>query len=115
MSNTELSSKSNNNNEVYITVLTNEDYIRGLKALKRSLKQVKSQHDLVVLVPKSKENQLVGILKKAGIPDKHCKIKVKEDIEVEYPEELHFEQHYWSNTFLNSVQQIVRNTNRLFY
>ena len=99
MRSTELSSKSNNNNEVYLTVLTNEDYIRGVKALKRSLKQVKSKHDLVVLVPKSKEKELVGILEKAGIPDEHCKVKVKEDIEVEYPEELHFEQHYWANTF----------------
>lgn len=99
MNNIEINSKTAKDKEVYLTVLTNEDYLRGVKALKRSLEHVKSKHDLVVLVPESKEKQLTDKLKKAGIPDKHCKVSVKEDIKVEYPEELHFEQHYWSNTF----------------
>ena len=47
--------------EVYITVLTNANYIRGVKALKRSLRNVKSKHDLVILVPKSKEKELRSI------------------------------------------------------
>ena len=85
--------------EVYITVLTNANYIRGVKALKQSLRNVKSKHDLVILVPKSKEKELRSILEKNRIPDKHCTVCAKEDIEVEYPEDLHFDKHYWANTF----------------
>ena len=85
--------------EVYITVLTSENYIRGVKALKQSLRHVKSRHDLVILIPKSREKQLLGILEKNRILDKHCTVCVKEDIKVEYPEDLHFKEHYWSNTF----------------
>ena len=90
---------SDRQTEVYITVLTNDNYIRGVKALKKSLRNVKSRHDLIILVPKSKEKELRSILEKNRIPDKHCTVCVKEDIEVEYPEDLHFEEHYWANTF----------------
>ncbi len=85
--------------EVYITVLTSEDYIPGVKALKKSLQHVKSQHDLVILIPQSRQKQLMEGLKKNRIPDLHCTVCVKEDVEVSYPEELQFEEHYWSNTF----------------
>ena len=53
---------SDRQTEVYITVLTNANYIRGVKALKQSLRNVKSKHDLVILVPKSKEKELRSIL-----------------------------------------------------
>ena len=85
--------------EVYVTVLTNDNYIPGVKALKRSLRNVKSKHDLVILVPKSKEKELRNILEKNRIPDEHCTVCAKEDLEVEYPEDLHFGEHYWANTF----------------
>ena len=90
---------SDRQTEVYVTVLTNDNYIPGVKALKRSLRSVKSKHDLVILVPKSKENELRRILQKNRIPDEHCKICTKEDLVVEYPEDLHFGEHYWANTF----------------
>ena len=116
--------------EVYITVLTTDHYVPGVKALKKSLLKVKSKHDLVILVPKSKEDQLCAVLEKNRIVDDHCTVCVKDDIEVEYPEDLHFEQHYWSNTFfklsaanctefkkvilLDSDMLIVHNIDHLF-
>ncbi len=82
-----------------MTVLTNSKYIRGVKALKRSLRCVKSKHDLVILVPQSQAKSLRQILEINRVLDKHCVLCVKEDIKVEYPEELTFKEHYWSNTF----------------
>ena len=79
---------SDRQTEVYITVLTNANYIRGVKALKQSLRNVKSKHDLVILVPKSKEKELRSILEENRLPDKHCTVCAKEDIEAEYPELL---------------------------
>lgn len=85
--------------EVYLTVLTNEKYICGVKALKRSLRSVKSKHDLVILVPQSKEEILRLSLEKSRILDKNCKVCVKADVDVEYSEDMKFKEHYWSNTF----------------
>ena len=101
--------------EVFMTVLTTENYIPGVKALKKSLMKVKSKHDLVILVPKSKEDQLCAVLEKNRIVDDHCTVCVKDDIEVEYPEDLHFEQHYWSNTFFKLSAANCTEFKRLFY
>lgn len=85
--------------EVYMTALTNEKYVPGVKALKKSLEKVHSKHGLVILVPESKEKVLRAVLEKNKIIDSYCFLCVKEDLVVEYPEDVHFEQHYWSNTF----------------
>ena len=91
--------RSGNQTEVYITVLTSENYVPGVKALKKSLKHIKSKHDLLILIPESKKDQLLDILEKNRILDEHCRVCIKEDIQVEYPEDIHFGEHYWSNTF----------------
>ncbi len=88
-----------NDKRVFMTVLTNDKYIPGVKALKRSLKLVRSKHDLVILVPQSMEISLRSKLKRNRILDKHCKMVVKKDVIVEYPKEIHFKDHYWFNTF----------------
>lgn len=94
-----IAQQSNKQKEVYITALTNDKYIRGVKALKRSLKSVKSKHELVILVPQSKEKDLREVLEKYGVLDEHCTICVKEDVTIEYPENIKFKEHYWENTF----------------
>lgn len=84
---------------VYMTVLSNELYIPGVKALKRSLIKVKSANDLIILVPRSKENELRELLTKKKILDERCRLCVKDDVVVDYGREITFEGHYWLNTY----------------
>lgn len=44
------------NSYAYITVLTNLDYLPGVKALNKGLLKVKSKYPLFVLIPKDKED-----------------------------------------------------------
>lgn len=115
---------------VFLTVLTNETYIRGVKALKRSLRNAKSKHDLIILVPQSKAENLRYALENNRILDQHCRLVVKEDVNIIYPEGIVFKEHYWANTFfklsvanctefkkivlLDSDMLIARNIDHLF-
>ena len=116
--------------KVYMTVLSNDKYVRGVKALKRSLRSVKSKYDLVVLIPEDKSDVLTELLKKARIPDAHCRVMTQPKMDVVYPSDVHFEQHYWEHTFfklqvakcdmfekivlLDSDMLIMRNIDDLF-
>lgn len=54
-------------NYTYVTVLTNCSYSGGVKALDKSLKRVKSQYALKVLVPPDIDTGIVSDLEKEGI------------------------------------------------
>ena len=83
---------------VYMTVLTTATYLPGVRALKRSLKKVKSEHKLVVLVPDDQMFTLGQELGKSGITDDFCKIEYAAPIEVTPPDGVSFSAHYWANT-----------------
>ena len=50
----------------YITVITNKRYLKGIKALVRSLKKVKYKYPLVVLIPNDADPDLEIILRSYG-------------------------------------------------
>lgn len=116
--------------QVYITVLTNDRYIPGVRALRRSLRAVKSAHDLVILVPESRAEELRGALERNAVLDGNCTLCVKPNVPAVCPEGVDLGGHYWANTFfklsaarctefakvilLDSDMLITRNLDHLF-
>ncbi|MCQ2975615.1 MAG: hypothetical protein MJ211_12510 [Bacteroidales bacterium] len=84
--------------KVYVTVLTNEIYIPGLKALKRSLLKVKSKYKLCILL-KSGAYELKNLLKENNVLDDYCFLVYSEDINNinNLTEKMPF--HRWNETF----------------
>lgn len=88
-----------NAKRAYVTVLANDKYIPGVKALKKSVRKVNSKYDLVILVPKEFEQQLNSLLLKNRILDKHCHLYAQPFINITYQGDVFKENHYWQNTF----------------
>lgn len=90
---------------VYLTVLTNDRYIKGVKALKKSLVTVKSQYRLAVLVPEDKKAELSEKLSKFGLLDEYCFLISAPQITCDFLNEDAIEkitatkEAYWLSTF----------------
>ena len=84
--------------QVYVTALTNENYIPGVMALVRSLKKVATTHEIIILVPTSAYQFLLkkitdyGILYFSGV-------NVLSSDDLLLPDELNEQEHFWTNTF----------------
>lgn len=83
---------------IYLTALTNERYLPGVMALARSLKEVNTKYDLVVMIPENRADFLkekiedYGITKIGGVD-----ILIQPDIEM--PESIEVPDYYWKDTF----------------
>ena len=87
-------------NYVFMTVLSNEKYIAGVKALKKSLERVKSKYKLAILVPEEEKKELIEVLIKKHILNNDCFVCSQPQLKVEIPPECRFnDHHYWENTF----------------
>ncbi len=91
--------KGNALNYAYITVLTNERYIPGVRALKKALEKVRSCYDLVVLIPEDKAGALVEALEAEGVTGGKCRVLIKPPVKVDLDADYPFEDHYWNTTF----------------
>ena len=85
----------------YVTVLTNKKYIPGVMALQRALAEVNSRYPLMIIVPKSKENDLMEQMKEYGINTKDT-ILAKSDLDADIPI-IEQEYAYWKETFFKLV------------
>ena len=83
----------------FITVLTNERYIPGVRALKKALERSGSQHDLVVLLPENKSDKLKALLEINGVVGGRCRVEIKPPIILPLDSDYPFGDHYWNNTF----------------
>ena len=87
-------------NYVFMTVLSNEKYIAGVKALRKSLERVKSKYKLAILVPDEVKKDLAESLLKKHVLNKNCFVCSQPQLTFEAPQEYCFkEHHYWENTF----------------
>ncbi|MBR3109075.1 MAG: hypothetical protein IKH30_18115 [Clostridia bacterium] len=85
---------------VYVTALSNGNYIPGVKGLIHSLNLTETAHDIVIMIPESKENELIEGLKNWGILS-YKSVKIKKVPDIALPEEIASQKdHYWTNTFI---------------
>lgn len=90
----------NEKSAVYMTVLSNEKYIPGVIALKRALKRLKCKHNLVVLIPEERKEELSALLKKNNTIEKNgCSICVQPMIDVEIKQSYDAGTSHWRDTF----------------
>lgn len=84
-------------NFAYITVLTNTKYIPGVRALARSLKEVKSKYPLYLLIPEDGEDILFGFSEN----DREIfgKDRIIRQPNVKVPSEMENSDSYWKYTF----------------
>ena len=91
-------------NYAYITVLTNTKYIPGVRALAKSLKEVKSQYPLYVLIPEDREDILIEFSE----TDKRLigEDKIIRQPNIKVPSTMEESDSYWKYTFfkLQSVR-----------
>ena len=67
-------------------------------ALVRSLKKIGTTHEIVILVPTSKHEELLNKISDYGIL-KFDGVKVIDSCDIELPSDLSEQNHYWTNTF----------------
>lgn len=84
--------------KAYVTVITNEIYIPGLKALKKSLLKVNSKYRLAVLLKKN-NTELAVLLKNSGLIDDYCFLVYADDIELMESLTNKLPYHRWNDTF----------------
>ena len=82
------------NRFAYVAALTNEAYLPGIAALKKSLQRVKSKYNLLILLPVDKSNSLVELLNRNNVLDTSCSVEIKPNIIVNKGS-----NHYWDFTF----------------
>ncbi len=117
---------------VYITALTNERYIPGVMALARSLREVKSEYDLAVMIPTETGETLAEAIRDYGVLDiPGTFLLIKESIHLEETETVVDKKYsYWRDTFfklqtagctefdkvilLDCDQMVVKNIDHLF-
>lgn len=113
----------------YVTAITNERYLPGLRALKRSLDMVNSQYPLVVLIPDS-NNELEQIISQDKAFTERGGVIIERRPSVVIPNSIELKQYYWGDTFfklqaaslynfdkiilLDCDQMTVRNIDHLF-
>lgn len=118
--------------KVYITALTNERYIPGVMALARSLREVKSEYELAVMIPAEKAASLGAALREYGVLDiPGTFLLPKEAIRLEEMDAVvEKEYSYWRDSFfklqaalctefdkiilLDCDQMVVKNIDHLF-
>ena len=83
--------------EIYLTALTNERYLPGALALVRSLKEVKTQYDIAIMIPESQKENLTLKLQEWGIIQDGVFTLVQPDVPM--PETLDLKDYYWLDTF----------------
>lgn len=78
----------------YVTVLTSQNYLAGIRTLLFSLNKVKSSYPLVVLVPAGFDQQCQQTMKAWG-----ASVEVVDDIDLGDLAQKQV-RAYWNNTFL---------------
>lgn len=81
----------------YVTVLTSENYIPGVKALKKSLIKTKTKYHLIVLIPKNStfKNNLIS----NKIIDEYCLLMEHDGISFDFCKNINQKKKHWINTF----------------
>lgn len=114
---------------IYLTALTNERYIPGLMALVRSMKEVKTQYDMAIMIPESREKELKEKISDYGI-QKIGGVFIITQPDINIPLDVDIPDYYWKDTFfklqaarcfeykkiilLDRDQMAVRNIDHLF-
>ena len=80
------------NKRAYVTVITNNSYLPGLRAIVRCLRKVHSKYPLYVLLPKNRCEQLLDNIKEINV-----RYIIKDEISI--PEYRENQNHYWRDTF----------------
>lgn len=89
----------NNHDFAYVTVLSNETFLPGVKALLKSMKAVHASYPIGIMIPKSLEHSLTSAIEKMGILSScNAFIIVADDLVI--PPEVSIDRsHHWANTF----------------
>lgn len=78
----------------YIVALTNGAYLPGVVALKKSLRRVKSNYNLFILIPDDSSDSLLELLNRNAVLDDFCSVIIKPNIIA-----ANDKNHFWDFTF----------------
>ena len=87
------------NNFAYITALSNDTFLPGVKALLKSLKHVNTAYPLGIMIPKSLEGTLRNAIEDAGLLKAYNAFIIVED-DLIIPSDIPIDRtHHWAYTF----------------
>lgn len=78
----------------YVSALMNDVYIKGLKALWKSMKDVGTKYPLIVLCPENEKKSVEKAIRKFT-----NEIEVITAPDIELPNDFKFKNHYWKFSF----------------